>query len=136
HATSASQRPRRSCGSTRCRGAGCPAEASRSGCRASSARRGRWRCYSWASRGRPGPLQGGESCRRWGRGGGARGPPTPARGGAAGGGRGGVVGPLDGPLEEGMGLEQDLYVLLQTTADRREGVRSFLERRTPRYEGR
>jgi len=47
-----------------------------------------------------------------------------------------VVRALDLPLDEGMRLEHDLYVLLQTTADRREGVRSFLERRTPRYEGR
>jgi enoyl-CoA hydratase/carnithine racemase len=43
---------------------------------------------------------------------------------------------LDLPLDEGIRLEQDLYVLLQTTADRREGVRSFLERRPPHYEGR
>jgi enoyl-CoA hydratase len=47
-----------------------------------------------------------------------------------------VVRALDLPLDEGMRLEHDLYVLLQTTADRREGVRSFLERRRPRYEGR
>jgi enoyl-CoA hydratase/carnithine racemase len=47
-----------------------------------------------------------------------------------------VVRALDLPLDEGMRLEHDLYVLLQTTADRREGVQSFLERRTPRYEGR
>jgi enoyl-CoA hydratase len=47
-----------------------------------------------------------------------------------------VVRALDMPLDDGMRLEHDLYVLLQTTADRREGVRSFLERRTPRYEGR
>ena len=43
---------------------------------------------------------------------------------------------LDLPLDDGMRLEHDLYVLLQTTSDRREGVRSFLERRPPRYEGR
>jgi len=47
-----------------------------------------------------------------------------------------VVRALDLPLEDGMRLEHDLYVLLQTTADRSEGVRSFLERRVPRYEGR
>jgi enoyl-CoA hydratase/carnithine racemase len=29
---------------------------------------------------------------------------------------------LDLPLEDGVRLEHDLYVLLQTTADRREGV--------------
>jgi len=43
---------------------------------------------------------------------------------------------LDLPLDDGIRLEQDLYVLLQTTADRREGIASFLERRPPRYEGR
>jgi enoyl-CoA hydratase len=43
---------------------------------------------------------------------------------------------LDLPLDEGMRLEQDLYVLLQTTADREEGVRAFLEGRRPRFEGR
>jgi len=47
-----------------------------------------------------------------------------------------VVRALDLPLDDGVRLEHDLYVLLQTTADRREGIRSFLERRTPRYEGR
>jgi len=47
-----------------------------------------------------------------------------------------VVRALDLPLEDGLRLEHDLYVLLQTTADRTEGVRSFLERRAPRYEGR
>jgi enoyl-CoA hydratase len=43
---------------------------------------------------------------------------------------------LDLPLADGMRLEEDLYVLLQTTEDRREGVRAFLERRTPRFTGR
>lgn len=42
---------------------------------------------------------------------------------------------LDLPLADGMRLEHDLYVLLQTTADRREGVAAFLERRTPRFRG-
>jgi enoyl-CoA hydratase/carnithine racemase len=44
-----------------------------------------------------------------------------------------VVKGLDLPLAEGIRLEQDLYVLLQTTADRREGIRAFLERRAPRF---
>ncbi|TMA53204.1 MAG: hypothetical protein E6J76_05130 [Deltaproteobacteria bacterium] len=44
-----------------------------------------------------------------------------------------VTAALDLPLGEGIRLEQDLYVLLQTTADRREGIRSFLERRRPRF---
>ncbi len=47
-----------------------------------------------------------------------------------------VIRALDLPLADGLRLEHDLYVLLQTTADRAEGVRSFLARRAPRYEGR
>jgi enoyl-CoA hydratase/carnithine racemase len=47
-----------------------------------------------------------------------------------------VLAGLDLPLAEGIRLEEDLYVLLQTTEDRREGVRAFLERRTPRFSGR
>ena len=43
---------------------------------------------------------------------------------------------LDLPLDDGMRLEHDLYVLLQTTADREEGVRAFLERRRPAFHGR
>jgi enoyl-CoA hydratase/carnithine racemase len=39
-------------------------------------------------------------------------------------------------LEQGIRFEQDLYVLLQTTADRAEGVRAFVERRRPRFKGR
>lgn len=40
------------------------------------------------------------------------------------------------PFADGVRLEQDLYVLLQTTADRAEGIRSFLDRRPPRFRGR
>jgi enoyl-CoA hydratase len=47
-----------------------------------------------------------------------------------------IVKGLDLPLGEGIRLEHDLYVLLQTTADRAEGVRAFLERRRPRFGGR
>jgi enoyl-CoA hydratase/carnithine racemase len=47
-----------------------------------------------------------------------------------------VVRALDLPLADGMSLEEDLYVLLQTTEDRREGPRAFLERRAPRFAGR
>ena len=47
-----------------------------------------------------------------------------------------VVRALDLPLEEGIRLEQDLYVLLQTTADRREGIAAFRARRQPRFRGR
>ena len=43
---------------------------------------------------------------------------------------------LDLPLADGVSLEHDLYVLSQTTEDRREGIRAFLERRSPRFTGR
>ena len=43
---------------------------------------------------------------------------------------------FDLPLDDGLRLEHDLYVLLQTTADRREGVRAFVGRRKPRFRGR
>lgn len=43
---------------------------------------------------------------------------------------------MDLPLAQGIRLEQDLYVLLQTTADRAEGVRAFKRRRAPHYRGR
>jgi enoyl-CoA hydratase len=47
-----------------------------------------------------------------------------------------VLRALDLPLADGVRLEHDLYVLLQTTADRSEGVRAFRARRRPRFEGR
>ena len=47
-----------------------------------------------------------------------------------------VLRAFDLPLADGIRLEHDLYVLLQTTVDRREGVRAFLERRPPRFEAR
>ncbi len=39
------------------------------------------------------------------------------------------------PLEQGLRLEADLNILLHSTADRAEGIRSFLERRKPQYRG-
>ena len=42
---------------------------------------------------------------------------------------------VDLTLDQGIRLEQDLYVLLQTTRDRAEGVRAFLERRRPKFRG-
>jgi enoyl-CoA hydratase len=42
---------------------------------------------------------------------------------------------MDMTLEQGLRLEVDLNLLLQTTSDRAEGIASFLERRTPRYTG-
>jgi enoyl-CoA hydratase len=40
---------------------------------------------------------------------------------------------LDLTLEQGLRLEGDLYFLLHTTADRTEGITSFLKKRTPRF---
>ncbi|MCS7207442.1 MAG: enoyl-CoA hydratase/isomerase family protein [Dehalococcoidia bacterium] len=43
---------------------------------------------------------------------------------------------LDLPLEHALRLEADLNIILQSTRDRAEGIRSFVERRRPTYEGR
>jgi len=42
---------------------------------------------------------------------------------------------LDLTLEQGLRLEADLYFLLQTTADRTEGITTFLEKRSPHFKG-
>ena len=46
-----------------------------------------------------------------------------------------VVKGYDMTLEQGIRLEEDLYALLQTTTDRAEGVRAFLEKRKPLFRG-
>ena len=42
---------------------------------------------------------------------------------------------MDVTLEQGLRLEADLSLLLQTTRDRAEGLRSFVEKREPRFRG-
>jgi enoyl-CoA hydratase len=43
---------------------------------------------------------------------------------------------LDMPLDQALRYETDLTVILQTTTDRAEGVRAFLDKRDPRFRGR
>lgn len=43
---------------------------------------------------------------------------------------------LEQPLEQALRFETDLTVILQTTEDRAEGVRAFLEKREPKFKGR
>jgi enoyl-CoA hydratase/carnithine racemase len=42
---------------------------------------------------------------------------------------------MDLTMEQGLHLEADLYLLLHTTKDRTEGINAFLEKRTPKFEG-
>jgi len=43
---------------------------------------------------------------------------------------------LDLSLQQGLRLEADLSIILQSTADREEGIRAFLEKRRAQFEGR
>jgi len=42
---------------------------------------------------------------------------------------------LDLTLDQGLHLEADLYLILHTTADRREGIGAFLQKRPPQFKG-
>ena len=42
---------------------------------------------------------------------------------------------LDLTLEQGLRLEADLYLLLQTTIDRTEGITAFLQKKPPQFKG-
>ena len=42
---------------------------------------------------------------------------------------------LDLTVDQGMRLEADLNVILHSTGDRAEGIRSFIEKRPPVYRG-
>jgi enoyl-CoA hydratase/carnithine racemase len=42
---------------------------------------------------------------------------------------------IDMPLEQALRFETDLTVILQTTEDRAEGVKAFLEKRKPKFKG-
>jgi enoyl-CoA hydratase/carnithine racemase len=46
-----------------------------------------------------------------------------------------VLAASDLTFDQGVRLEEDLYVLLQTTGDRQEGIRAFLEKRRPAFRG-
>ena len=46
-----------------------------------------------------------------------------------------IIKGMDMTLEQGLRLEADLYFLLHTTADRTEGIKSYLKKRKPEYKG-
>ena len=42
---------------------------------------------------------------------------------------------MDLTLQQGLGLESDLYLLIHTTKDRAEGIKAFQEKRKAKFEG-
>ena len=46
-----------------------------------------------------------------------------------------VIKGMDLTLDDGLRLEADLNVMLQSTQDRVEGLRSFTEKRQPKFSG-
>jgi enoyl-CoA hydratase len=42
---------------------------------------------------------------------------------------------MDLTLQQGLGLEADLYLLIHTTKDRTEGIKAFQEKRKAKFEG-
>ena len=47
-----------------------------------------------------------------------------------------ALGIADGPLDEGLRVERDVFVKLFASRDQKEGMRAFLDKREPRFEGR
>jgi enoyl-CoA hydratase/carnithine racemase len=46
-----------------------------------------------------------------------------------------IVKGMDLTLEQGLRLEADLYFLMHTTHDRKEGIKAFQEKRKPKFKG-
>lgn len=46
-----------------------------------------------------------------------------------------IVKGMDLPLEQGLRLEADLYFLMHTTHDRKEGIKAYQEKRKPKFKG-
>ena len=46
-----------------------------------------------------------------------------------------IINGMDMTLAQGLKIEADLSILLQSTQDRKEGLQSFIEKRLPRFTG-